>query len=82
MEYLDKPLLDETPNAHPAYWRGKSKGINDVLKIVSDIMLGHDNGTGSNNHAGIESMRQALLTWREEVNNSMNSKASKKVEKQ
>ncbi len=21
MEYLDKPLLDETPNAHPAYWQ-------------------------------------------------------------
>ena len=54
MEYLDKPLLDETPNAHPAYWRGKATGINDVLKIVSDIMLGHDNGTGVNNHAGIE----------------------------
>jgi hypothetical protein len=82
MEYLDKPLLDETPNAHPAYWRGKAKGINDVLKIVSDIMLGHDNGTGVNNHAGIESMRRALLTWRDEVNNSMDNKTSKKVDKQ
>jgi hypothetical protein len=81
MEYLDRPASDETPNAHPAYWRGKSRGINDVLKIVSDIMLGLDNGSGANNHVGIESMRRALLTWRDEVNNSLNSK-NKKVEKQ
>jgi hypothetical protein len=45
-------------------------------------MLGHDNGTGVNNHAGIESMRRALLTWRDEVNNSMDNKTSKKVDKQ
>jgi hypothetical protein len=82
MEYLDKPLLDETPGAHPAYWRGKAKGINDVLKIVSDIMLGHDNGTGVNNHAGVESMRRGLLTWRDEINNSFEAKSAKKVDKQ
>jgi hypothetical protein len=70
MEYLDKPNLDETPQAHPAYWRGKSRGINDILKIVSDVMLGKDNGTGANNHKDIENMRRALLTWRDEINNS------------
>lgn len=80
MEYLDRPGSDETPKAHPAYWRGKARGINDVLKIVSDIMLGHDNGSGVNNHAEIETMRRALLTWREEVNTSLSAK-NKKVEK-
>ena len=76
MEYLDKPNLDGTPQAHPAYWRGKSRGINDILKIVSDVMLGKDNGTGANNHKDIENMRRALLAWRDEINNS--SATSKK----
>ena len=77
MEYLDKPNLDNTPNAHPAYWRGKSRGINDVLKIVSDIMLGKDNGSGTNNHKGIQEMRASLLEWRKEVDKSL--KKSKKT---
>jgi hypothetical protein len=76
MEYLDKPNLDETAQAHPAYWRGKYKGINDMLKIVSDVMLGKDNGSGVNKHKDIEAMRRALLTWRGEVNKSL--KAEKK----
>lgn len=67
MEYLDKPALDNTPRAHPAFFRGKSLGIESVLKIVSDIMMGHDNGSGTNNHPGIEQMRRALLIWREEL---------------
>jgi hypothetical protein len=74
MEYLDKPGLDGTPKAHPAFWRGKADGISSVLKIVSDIMLGHDNGSGTNNHQGIETMRQALLIWRNEINNSKKAK--------
>ena len=81
MEYLDRPQYDETSQAHPAYWRGKARGINDVLKIVSDIMLNLDNGSGTNNHPGIESMRQGLLAWREQVDKSF-SKETKKVEKQ
>lgn len=77
MEYLDKPALDDTPAAHPAYWRGKSRGINDVLKIVSDVMLGKDNGSGKNNHKDIEKMRRSLLTWRDEINATAKSKKSK-----
>jgi len=67
MEYLDKPLHDGTRNSHPAYWRGKSAGIGETLKIVSDIMLGLDNGTGTNNNKDIELMRQSLLTWRDNI---------------
>lgn len=73
MEYLDRPALDDTPKAHPAFFRGKALGINSVLKIVSDIMMGLDNGTGNNNHPDIERMRRALLVWRDEI--------EKKVEK-
>lgn len=71
MEYLDKPALDNTPKAHPAFFRGKSLGIDSVLKIVSDIMMGLDNGTGCNNHQGIEQMRRALLVWRDELDKVM-----------
>lgn len=81
MAYLDRPVTDETPNAHPAYWRGKSRGINDVLKIISDITLGLDNGTGVNNHPGIETMRRALLVWREQINRSFSKNEQKQVEK-
>jgi hypothetical protein len=80
MEYLDKPLHDGTANAHPAYWRGKAQGINDVLKIVSDIMLGHDNGSGTNNNRDIEAMRRGLLVWREQIDKSLSTK-KEKVEK-
>jgi hypothetical protein len=80
MEYLDKPLHDGTPNAHPAYWRGKAQGINDLLKIVSDIMLGNDNGSGVNNNRDIESMRRALLVWRDEINKKFDVK-KEKIEK-
>jgi hypothetical protein len=74
MEYLDKPAHDGTPKAHPAYWRGKNQGINDLLKIVSDIMMGLDNGSGQNNHPGIEKMRQSLLVWRDEINKNLAKK--------
>ena len=80
MEYLDRPALDGTPKAHPAYWRGKAEGINDILKIVSDIMLGLDNGSGTNNNPNIEQMRRSLLVWRDKINEAFNKK-EKKVEK-
>jgi hypothetical protein len=75
MEYLDRPALDDTPKAHPAFFRGKVSGINSVLKIVSDIMMGHDNGTGVNNHPDVEQMRRALLVWRDEVNRTLDKKS-------
>jgi len=71
MEYLDRPALDDTPKAHPAYFRGKANGINSVLKIVSDIMMGLDNGSGTNNHSGIEQMRRSLLVWRDELDKNL-----------
>jgi len=81
MEYLDQPEHDNTPRAHPAFWRGKSIGINSVLEIVSNIMMGHDNGSGVNNHPGIESMRQGVFRWKTEVEKSLAASAKKVVEK-
>lgn len=79
MEYLDQPEFDNTPRAHPAFYRGKNSGINAVLEIVSNIMMGHDNGSGINNHPGIEAMRQGILAWKLEVDKF--KPEEKKVEK-
>lgn len=65
--YIDNPALDDSPRAHPAFWRGKVNGIDSMLKIVHDIMTGADNGTGANNHQQIERMRRALLSWRDQL---------------
>ncbi len=85
-QYLDNPVFDDTPRAHPAFWRGKSAGINAVLKIVADVMNGVDNGSGTNNHEQIERMRRALFTWRERVDASFKEnkvgKPGSKVEKE
>ena len=74
MEYLDQPEHDNTPRAHPAFWRGKHNGITSVLEIVSNLMMGHDDGSGVNNHAGIESMRRGILAWRAEVDKALSKK--------
>jgi hypothetical protein len=83
MEYLDYPVYDETAKAHPAYWRGKSNGINAVLQVVANIMQGVDDGSGTNNHRELESMRRALLAWRERVDLSFDkTKVKQKLEKE
>jgi hypothetical protein len=78
MEYLDKPDKDNSPLAHPAFWRGKISGIKEMLSIVSDIMLDKDNGSGSNNNADIENMRRALISWREDLRTFHEKKVDKK----
>ena len=81
MSYLDNPELDDTHRAHPAYVRGKAKGVNAILRIISDIMMDKDNGTGTNNNEEIESMRRALLAWREKVNESFKKESPKSDKK-
>jgi hypothetical protein len=78
MEYLDKPALDNTSQAHPAFWRGKIAGVSEILKIVSDIMIDNDNGTGTNNNIDIENMRRGLIAWREELRQVQAQKELKK----
>lgn len=78
MEYLDKPNQDNTPLAHPAFWRGKIAGVQDVMKIVSDIMTDKDNGSGTNNNIDIENMRRALIGWREDLRIFHSKKVDKK----
>lgn len=65
--YTDNPALDDTPRANPAFWRGKANGIDAVLKIVHDVVTGHDNGSGVNNHEQLEKMRRSLIGWRDQL---------------
>jgi len=37
------------------------------MQVVSNIMQGVDDGSGTNNHKEIEIMRRALIEWRERV---------------
>jgi hypothetical protein len=36
--------------------------------------MGHDDGSGVNNHAGIESMRRGILAWKAEVDKALSKK--------
>lgn len=61
MNYLDNPSFDNTSRAHPAYFRGKLQGVNDLLFIVRAILVGEDKGDGQNNNPNIEKMRRDIL---------------------
>ena len=41
--------------------------------------MGYDDGSGVNNHPGIEAMRKGILTWKSQVDKSLSD--NKKVEK-
>ena len=82
--YLDRPQDDFTPKAHPAWKRGynhgKIAGVKTMIKIIEDIVSGADNGTGRNNTPEIESVRRAVLEYREALKDkSLESKTAKKV---
>ena len=51
--YMDKPEDDNTKNAHPAFNRGKARGILETLSIIGDVIVGKDNGSGSINSTEI-----------------------------
>ena len=63
--YTDNIQDDNTPRAHPAYNRGKARGILETLSIIKDIIVGSDNGSGTINSAEIEKIRRAIVTYRE-----------------
>ena len=58
--YTDNIQDDNTPRAHPAFNRGKARGILETLSIV-----GVDNGSGTINSPEIEKIRRAIVTYRE-----------------
>jgi len=59
--YLDKPEDDNTYKAHPAFNRGKAKGILETLAIIRNIIVGTDNGSGAINSEEIEKIRRAVF---------------------
>ena len=63
--YTDNIQDDNTPRAHPAFNRGKARGILETLSIIRDIIVGDDNGSGTINSAEIEKIRRAVITYRE-----------------
>ena len=59
--YLDRPQDDNTPKAHPAFNRGKAKGILETLAIIRNIIVGTDNGSGTINSEEIEKIRRSVF---------------------
>lgn len=62
--YLDRPQDDNTPQAHPAFKRGKIDGIRTVLTIFKNVITGDDSGDGEIASPQIEAIRQAIFTYK------------------
>lgn len=76
--YLDRPQDDNTPQAHPAFKRGKISGVATVLRIVKNIIDGVDTGQGVNNSPQIEAIRRAVLEYKQTLEKK-ESKSSKQA---
>ena len=68
--YTDNIQDDNTPRAHPAFNRGKARGILETLAIVRNIVTGSDNGSGTINSAEIEKIRRAVFIMREALDHA------------
>jgi len=63
--YMDNPETDNTPKAHPAFNRGKARGILETLAIMRNVVTGADDGTGTINSTEIEKIRRAVFIMKE-----------------
>ena len=68
--YLDKPEDDNTPKAHPAFNRGKIKGILETLAILRKVINGEDDGSGVINSPEIEKIRKAVFIMRDTLDHA------------
>jgi len=68
--YTDRPEDDNTNNAHPAFKRGKARGILETLAIVKKVITGEDNGTGTINSPEIEKIRRSIFIMREALDHA------------
>tara|TARA_A100001515_G_scaffold76577_3_gene60836 strand:- start:452 stop:763 length:312 start_codon:yes stop_codon:yes gene_type:complete len=62
--YTDRPEDDNTARAHPAFNRGKINGILETLAILRNVIVGTDNGSGTNNNEELEKIRRAIFLMR------------------
>jgi len=67
---MDRPEDDNTRNAHPAFNRGKIKGILETLAIIRNIIIGEDNGSGTINSEEIEKIRRAVFILKEALDHA------------
>jgi len=63
--YLDRPEDDNTHKAHPAFNRGKIRGILETLAIMRKVITGEDDGDGTINSPEIEKIRRSVVIMRE-----------------
>jgi len=63
--YLDRPEDDNTHQAHPAFNRGKIRGILETLAIMRKVITGEDKGDGAINSPEIEKIRRSVVIMRE-----------------
>ena len=68
--YTDRPEDDNTKNAHPAFNRGKVRGILETLAIVRKVITGEDNGSGTINSPEIEKIRRSIFIMREALDHA------------
>ena len=68
--YTDRPEDDNTKNAHPAFHRGKARGILETLAIVKKVITGEDNGSGTINSPEIEKIRRSIFIMREALDHA------------
>ena len=68
--YTDRPEDDNTRKAHPAFNRGKIRGILETLAILKKVITGEDNGTGTINSPEIEKIRRSIFVMREALDHA------------
>ena len=68
--YMDKPEDDNTKNAHPAFNRGKARGILETLAIIKKVITGEDNGSGTINSHEVEKIRRSIFIMREALDHA------------
>ena len=68
--YTDRPQDDNTHNAHPAWKRGKVRGILETLAIFKEVITGQDDGSGTINSPEIEKIRRSIFIMREALDHA------------
>jgi len=68
--YTDRPEDDNTTKAHPAFNRGKVQGILETLALLRNVVVGLDDGQGTNNSEELEKIRRAVFIMRDTLNHA------------
>jgi len=68
--YTDNPETDNTPKAHPAFQRGKINGLLEALALMRNVIVGVDDGTGTNNSEEVEKIRRSIFIMRDALNHA------------